>query len=69
MRLEAREGAFLVIADEPAIAGDIRCEDGGQPPLNAILGHSVVPIPRPLVKFMAELSECLCGLVFTTPIE
>jgi hypothetical protein len=29
MRLEAREGALLVVADEPAIAGNIRCEDGG----------------------------------------
>ena len=39
MRLEARQRAFLVVADQPAVAGDVGCEDGGQPPLNAILGH------------------------------
>ena len=41
MRLEARERAFLVVADQPAVAGDVRCEDCGQPPLNAILSHGV----------------------------
>ena len=39
MRLQSRERAFLVVADQPAVAGDIGREDGRQPPLNAIVSH------------------------------
>ena len=43
MHLKARKRALLVIADKPAVAGDIGGEDGGQPPLYPILGHSIAP--------------------------
>jgi hypothetical protein len=43
MHLEARKRALLVIADQPAVAGDIGGEDGRQPPLHTILGHSTAP--------------------------
>jgi hypothetical protein len=45
--LQTRERTLLVFADEPAVASNIGREDGGQPPLNAILGHSINrPTPR-----------------------
>ena len=43
VRLEARERTLLIVADEPAVAGDVGREDGGQPPLNAILRHFDAP--------------------------
>ena len=34
VRLERRESAFLVYAHQPAVAGDIGGEDGGEPPFH-----------------------------------
>ena len=41
--LERSEGGFLVLAHQPAVAGDIGCEDGGQPPFDPLLRHEESP--------------------------
>ena len=38
---EGCEGAFLVSAHQPAVAGDVGREDGGQPPFDPRLGHKI----------------------------
>ena len=43
MRFEACQRAFLIVADQPAVAGNIGGENGGQTPLNALLGHWAAP--------------------------
>ena len=44
--LERCESTFLVNAHQAAVAGNIGCEDGGQPPFNARLCHEDCPYPR-----------------------
>ena len=44
MHLEAGKRALLVIANEPAVTGDIGSKDGGEPPLHPILSHSMDPL-------------------------
>ena len=61
VRLQTRERAFLVIADQPAVAGDIGREDGGQPPLNAILGHSTSPHAQGLPEVYGRVPEVSIG--------
>jgi hypothetical protein len=37
--LEPGACALLIDAHQPAVASDIRCEDGGQPPFDPRFGH------------------------------
>ena len=46
VRLERCESAFLVNAHQAAVAGNIGCEDSGQPPFDPRLGHENCPYPR-----------------------
>jgi len=43
VRLQACEGSFLVGADQPAVAGDVRSKDGGQPAFDAFPNQSGTP--------------------------
>jgi len=43
VRVEERECPLLVRPHEPAIAGDITREDGGEPPLDSPVGHANSP--------------------------
>jgi len=45
-RLQPRDGAFLVQADQPAEAHHIGGEDGGKLALHAGAGHGVRPCHR-----------------------
>src|SRR5262245_41431835 len=59
-RLERGESAFLVNAHQPTVAGDIGCEDGSQPPVDARLSHADCPYaPRFRTEFMATSRGCL----------
>jgi hypothetical protein len=44
-RLQRHEGAFLILAHQPRITGDIGREDRRQPPLDASLRHYALPPP------------------------
>jgi hypothetical protein len=46
MGIEARECPFLVRAHEPTVAGDIRRENGSEPPFHALFGHVSAPAWR-----------------------
>ena len=49
MRFQAFVRPFLVRTHEPTVAGDIRRENGGEPPLHTLFGHSSAPawcVPR-----------------------
>jgi hypothetical protein len=43
MRFQPREGVFFVGLHEPAVARDIRGENGGQPAFDALRGQSGAP--------------------------
>src|SRR5262245_49273621 len=59
-RLERSKSAFFVDAHQPAVAGDIGCEDGSQPPVDPRLGHGDRPYaPRFPTEFMASSRGCL----------
>jgi len=55
MRLQPREGAFLVRADQPAIGPDVCGENGGQPPFDMLPSQAVLP-SRPRNYRRSELS-------------
>jgi hypothetical protein len=44
MSLKAGKSALLVIANKPAVTGDIGSKDGSEPPLHPILSHSMDPL-------------------------
>jgi hypothetical protein len=46
IQFERRVSTFLISAHQPAVAGDIGREDGGQTPFDVRLGHSTVPGSR-----------------------
>ncbi len=47
VRRERRDGAFLVEADEAAVACDVGRQHGGKPPVQAILRHDVLRLWKP----------------------
>ena len=51
MGLQLREGPFLVGANQPAVAGDICRENGGQPAFDTF--HSQSGAPQPPAKIPA----------------
>lgn len=51
--VEALKRALFVCTHEPAVAGDIAGEDGGQSPFNALFGHIDCPTPGGRMEFMA----------------
>ena len=50
MRLEPSERARLVLAHQPAVADDIRTQDGGKPAFNALPCHAC--LSRSLLSLM-----------------
>src|SRR5262249_5701063 len=54
VRVEARQGAFLVSTHQPAVSSNVACEDGGQSSLySPLLGH--------VDRLPTIGSECMAG--------
>jgi hypothetical protein len=57
--LEAGERAFLVSAHQAAIASDISCKNGGNPPFDVRLDHKYRPDYRDFAMSVRSGAKCV----------